>query len=121
MYVSVIKDSVSECDLRGFESVMGPRNASERMNDAVVSQLISSVRASYGLYHRYLRAKQRILNLDTLEISDVSAPITATERTIPYEKAVEHHLSAVKGFDSEFYEKSLSLLTSGRIDVYPRA
>lgn len=118
-YNSVVKDWITDCDLRGFASVMSPQNTSEQLDDATVDLLMTEVTASYPLYHRYLRAKAKILGLDTLKISDVGAPIASVEKEISYEKAVNLHLSVMQDFDQEFYDRSLALLTGGRIDALP--
>ena len=63
--------------MRGYgENVMAQRNLSEEMEDDVVDMLLSEVEKSYSLYQRFLRAKAKILNLQSdFSVWDVAAPI----------------------------------------------
>lgn len=75
VYSQIVKDWVSDVELRGFESVMHPRNSSEELESAVVDMLLSEVQAAYPLFARYLRAKKRLLGLEDMSSWDVMAPI----------------------------------------------
>jgi oligoendopeptidase F len=66
IYTSIVKDYVSEIDMRGYsKNVMAQRNLSEEMDDEVVDMLLSEVERAYPVYQRFLRAKAGMLGLDT--------------------------------------------------------
>jgi oligoendopeptidase F len=68
IYTSIVKDYVSEIDMRGYtDNVMAQRNLSEEMDDEVVDMLLSEVERAYPVYQRFLRAKAGMLGLNLLE------------------------------------------------------
>ena len=120
LYSSIVKDWVSDRDLRGYDTVMSPRNTREELDNQTVDMLIRSVEAAYPLFQRYLRAKQRHMKLDTFASCDIPAPIGTIDRKVPFEEAVALHLDTMKEFDQDFYDYSVDMLTAGRVDVYPK-
>ncbi len=66
IYTSIIKDWSSEIRMRGYgENVMAQRNISEEMDDEVVNMLLSEVEKAYPIYARFLKAKSKMLGLDS--------------------------------------------------------
>jgi oligoendopeptidase F len=52
--------------MRGYsENVMAQRNLSEQMDDEVVNMLLSEVEKAYPIYARYLKAKSKMLGLES--------------------------------------------------------
>lgn len=120
-YSGILKDWSTKLTLRGYSTVMEPRNVSEEMENEVVDLLLSEVQNAYPLYSRYLKAKQKILGLETFYQHDVFAPISTDERSFPLEEGLALHLETMKEFDGEFYEYSKRMFEEERVDVFPYA
>lgn len=123
IYTSIVKDAVSEIPMRGMpDNVMASRNISEEMDDEVVNMLLSEVEQAYPIYTRFLRAKAKMLGLESdFKVSDVSAPIGHSDKTFTFDEAYDLHLSVMRDFDPDFYEYSKQMIDEGRIDVMPCA
>ena len=68
--------------MRGYgENVMAQRNISEEMDDEVVNMLLSEVEKAYPIYARFLKAKSKMLGLDSdFTVWDIGAPLGTTCR-----------------------------------------
>ncbi len=123
IYTSIIKDWSSEIRMRGYgDNVMAQRNISEEMDDEVVNMLLDEVEKSYSIYARFLKAKAKMLGLDSdFSVWDIGAPLGKSDKDFTFEEAYNLHLSVMKEFDSDFYEYSQKMIEEGRIDVFPRA
>jgi oligoendopeptidase F len=70
IYTSIVKDWSTEIKMRKYpDNVMAQRNLSEEMDDEVVNMLLSEVERAYPIYTRYLKAKAKMLGLETNCIS----------------------------------------------------
>lgn len=123
IYTSIVKDWTSEIKLRGYsQNVMAQRNLSEEMDDEVVDMLLSEVERAYPIYTRFLRAKAKMLGLESdLSIWDTGAPLGSVDKDFTFEEAYDLHLSVMRDFDADFYEYSKKMIEEERIDVFPRA
>lgn len=123
IYTSIVKDWVSEIKLRGYsENVIAQRNLSEEMDDEVVDMLLSEVEQAYPIYARFLRAKAKMLDLDTdFSVWDTGAPLGSVDKDFTFDEAYDLHLSVMRDFDSDFYEYSKRMIEEERIDAFPRA
>ena len=66
IYTSIVKDWSSEIRMRKYsDNVMAQRNLSEEMDDEVVDMLLAEVEKAYPLYVRFLKAKAKMLGLET--------------------------------------------------------
>ncbi len=123
IYTSIIKDWSSEIRMRGYgENVMAQRNISEEMDDEVVNMLLSEVEKAYPIYARFLKAKSKMLGLDSdFTVWDIGAPLGTSDKDFTFEEAYDLHLSVMKDFDKDFYDYSIKMIEEERIDVFPRA
>jgi len=123
IYTSIVKDWSAEIKMRGYPTnVMAQRNISEEMDDEVVNMLLSEVEKAYPLYQRFLRAKAKMLRLESdFSVHDVSAPLGKVDKDFTFEEAYNLHLSVMKDFDKDFYDYSIRMIEEERIDVFPRA
>lgn len=123
IYTSIVKDAVSEIPMRGMpDNVMVSRNISEEMDDEVVNMLLAEVEKAYPIYARSLRAKAKMLSLESdFTVWDVGAPIGHSDKTFTFDEAYDLHLSVMEDFDQDFYEYSKQMIDEERIDVFPRA
>ncbi len=121
LYTGIVKNWSSSMELRGYKTVMSKRNISEQLPDEVVDTLMSEVQRYYPLYERFLRAKQKHLGLDTLYGYDVHAPIFKIEKKVSYDEAMKMVQDMFSGFDGRFWDYAQSMMTEGRVDVFPKA
>lgn len=123
IYTSIVKDWTSEIKMRGYgENVMAQRNLSEEMDDEVVDMLLTEVEKAYPIYARYLKAKGKMLGLESdFSVWDTGAPIGKSDKDFTFDEAYDLHLSVMKDFDSDFYDYSLRMIEEERIDVFPKA
>lgn len=121
IYTSIVKDWSTDIQLRGYTTVMEPRNLSEEMDNATIDTLIAEVTNAYPIYNRFLKAKARILWIDNFAVWDTGAPIGSTDKDYSFDEAFDLHLSVMKDFDEEFYEYSKKMIEEERIDVFPKS
>lgn len=123
IYTSIVKDWTSEIKMRGYgENVMAQRNLSEEMDDVVVDMLLSEVENAYPIYTRFLRAKAKMLGIESdFSVWDTSAPLGHSDKDFTFDEAYDLHLSVMQEFDADFYEYSKRMIEEERIDVFPRA
>ncbi len=121
IYTSIVKDWSTDIQLRGYTTVMEPRNISEEMDNTTIDTLMKEVTNAYPLYNRFLKAKARILWIQDFAVWDTGAPIGSTDKDYSFDEAFNLHLSVMKDFDDEFYEYSQKMIEEERIDVFPKA
>lgn len=120
IYKSVCKSNVSNMNIRGMENVMDSRNISEEMDNDTVQILLDKVSSNYNIYQDFLKLKAKILGKEKLDYYDILAPInTKKGKKIPFEKGLDIYLKNIKKFDKEFYDISLEMFETGKIDVFP--
>ncbi|HBB27406.1 TPA: hypothetical protein DCZ36_02840, partial [Candidatus Gracilibacteria bacterium] len=120
IYSGIVKDWASDVKLRGYTTVMEPRNTSEELENEVVDMLLNEVQAAYPLFARFIEAKRKLLGLDTFYNYDTTAPLGSIEKEFSFDDAVKLHLDTMKDFDQEFYDYSVDMLESGRVDTFPK-
>ena len=121
VYSSIVKDCVSNIKLRGYETVMSPRNIAEDMNDKTIDLLMNhSIEKIYPLVQRFLKLKKKALGYDKIHIWDVYAPVGKTEKKFDFEKGVELFLDTIKHLDEEIYIFSKDMFEKGKVDVFPK-
>lgn len=121
LYALVCKANVFGKDVRGYASVMSPRNESEEVSDDAVNKLIDAVTRSYPQFHRFLAMKKRMLGLDEFRLCDVFAPVGELKSDpVPFEKGWKMFMDVIKDMDPEQHRFAQSMLDEGRISVFPR-
>ncbi len=120
IYAGIVKDWASDVKLRGYQTIMEPRNTSEELENEVVDMLMQEVQTAYPLFARFIKAKQKLMKLDEFHVYDVTAPLGQIEKEFSFEDGTRLHLETMKDFDQEFYDYSVDMLESGRIDVFPK-
>lgn len=123
IYSSIVKDWTSEIRMRGYgENVMEQRNLSEEMDNDVVNILLSEVEKAYPIYARFLRAKAKMLGLESeFSVWDTSAPLGHSDKNFTFEEAYDLHLNVMNEFDDDFYTYSKKMIEEERIDAFPCA
>lgn len=108
---------------RGFKSVMASRNLDNQVEDAVVTALVDSVRASHkNLSHRYYKLKAGWMGKKYLDIWDRNAPLPfAAKRKLGWGKACDTVLQAYGHFHPELARVAQQFFDGSWIDAQPRA
>jgi len=76
IFNNLVLDHRSDCELRRFDSPMGPRNLANEISSEVVDALMTAVERHHGTVQRYYRLKGRLLGIEQLYDYDRSAPLS---------------------------------------------
>jgi oligoendopeptidase F len=86
----------------------------------VYHSLIQNVNDNLGSFHRYLRLKKRMLDVDQLKYSDVYAPVVEkVELKYSYDEAVQLVLESLKPLGPDYVNVIGQAADQRWIDVYP--
>lgn len=86
----------------------------------VYHALVENVNKNLPTFHRYLKIKQRMLNLDTLKYSDLYAPVVKdVDLKYNYDEAKEIMLKAFAPLGEEYVKVIKQAYNERWIDVYP--
>lgn len=115
LYNHISKDYTQETKLRGYDSVLEAKVKSADLPLAVVKTLHAVTSASYTLVQRYYRIKKKLLGLETLTLSDIYAPLPASDAHYSWEEAKALILKAFHNFDHEIAGMAERMFTQNRI------
>jgi oligoendopeptidase F len=102
--------------LRGFGSPIAVRNIDNDVPDRAVEVLLEVALANAPLFQRYFRMKAAWLGLDRLRRYDLYAPLTGSDREIPYAEAVQAVLDTFRDFHPLFAAQAERVFREGRVD-----
>lgn len=120
IYLGIVKDWVADKKIRGFKNVLSARNISEEMPDEAIDLMLEVVNQNFSLYHRYLKAKAKILGWEKIKRYNLSAPISEKTKTFTLAQALEIVQTEVNKFDPEFKDFIQDMVDGGRVDFYPK-
>ena len=101
IYGNIVRDWNEEAiGLRRYPSAIAVRNTDNDIPDRAVEVLLEVARANAPIFQRYFRLKAAWLGMDRLRRFDIYAPLTSSERKIPYADAVRSVLDTFGAFDS---------------------
>jgi oligoendopeptidase F len=110
---TLVLDHRSDCNLRRFDSPMGPRHLANEISPSVVDALMTAVERYHGTVQRYYRLKGRLLGLDPLYDYDRYAPLFADMPACDWPRAqsiVQESYEAFSpragGIIREFFDKN---------------
>jgi len=75
VFNTVVLDHKSDCEIRKFQSPMGPRNLANEIPESVVEALMTATERHHAMVQRYYALKKRLLGLDVLCDYDRYAPL----------------------------------------------
>jgi oligoendopeptidase F len=123
IYQYLVRDWASEnLELRHFAAPIAPRNLANDIPDPVVDTLLEACRANAGLFQRYFRLKAKWLGVDKLRRYDIYAPLTASEKTFPFDDAADMVLASLEDFSPVMAGHARRVFAEGHMDseVRPR-
>ncbi len=75
VFNTLVLDHRTDCDLRGFDDSMGPRNLENEIRPEVVTALLGATERYHPTVRRYYALKRRLLGLEQLFDHDRYAPV----------------------------------------------
>jgi oligoendopeptidase F len=110
---TLVLDHRSDCNLRHFDSPMGPRHLANEISPSVVDALLTAAERYHGTVQRYYRLKGRFLGLDALYDYDRYAPLFSDMPTCDWPTAREIVRESYEAFSPraggiirEFFDKN---------------
>jgi oligoendopeptidase F len=117
LYVHRVRDWHNEnVGLRGYASAESVRNVANDIPDAAVDALLEVCREQAPLFQRYFRAKARWLGMEKLHRYDLYAPTAASQRTIPFDEAVELVVETFRSFHPRFADEAERVFAARHVD-----
>jgi oligoendopeptidase F len=84
---NLVLDHRSDCNLRHFDSPMGPRHLANEITESVVNALMTAAERHHAMVQRYYRLKSKLLRLEPLCDYDRYAPIFDDQPECDWAKA----------------------------------
>lgn len=120
VFNNIALDHAKEMEIRGYTHPMQSTNIGNELSDSAVENLMRVTEINYPLAQEYFKIKASLLGVNKLRNTDVYAPIAQVHRKYSYEDAKEMVVNAYSNFNPDYNEVIESLLSSGRVDIYPR-
>jgi oligoendopeptidase F len=119
LYANVKKD-MFYARTRKYESSLQSALDQDNIPTEVYMSLIENVTNNLDSFHRYLNLKKRMLNVETLEYSDVYAPVVkGIDLQYTYDQAKELILNSLKPLGKDYTRVIADAFEQRWIDVYP--
>jgi oligoendopeptidase F len=117
IYTNMVRDWNQEAvGLRGYSSAIAVRNTDNDVPDRAVAVLLQVARDNAPVFQRYFRLKAGWLGLDRLRRFDLYAPLTGSERKIPFEEAARTVLETFREFDPRFAAMAERVFAENHLD-----
>ncbi len=117
MYVNRVRDWHNEyVKVRGFATPIAARNLMNDIPDRAVEVLLDVSRQNAPLFQRYFQLKARWLGMEKLRRYDIYAPLTESEKRVPYEEAVALVLDTLARFHPDVAAKAERVFAERHID-----
>lgn len=98
---TVLLDKSTDDRLRRYPSWVSSRNLANEASDESVQALVDAVVSRYDIPQRYYALKARLLGLGRLADYDRLAPISTSQKFVPWEEAKRVVLNAYNAFSGE--------------------
>lgn len=114
-----IKSEIFYVKTRKYESALQGSLFQDNVSVDVYNNLIDAVHENLDTLNDYIDLKKKFLGLDKINMYDLYVPLTENfDMEIPYEKAQEIILEALKPLGEEYLENVKKAFAEGWIDVY---
>lgn len=120
IYQAIVKDWVSDSQLRKHTSPISMRNIHNQVPDAAIEALLATVERNTDLFQEFFGYKAKRLGTRRLRRYDVMAPIDRAERNVPLDKARRLVLDTFRSFAPGFADKAEQVFKARHIDTHPR-
>ncbi|MBY8997903.1 MAG: hypothetical protein KGD60_09235 [Candidatus Thorarchaeota archaeon] len=114
---SICSDHVATAKRRGHPSSMTQSLLDQDVDEKTIETLLSVFETTSNRFHEFLSLKAKVMGFDSLEGSDVVAPMTTNPVwTFNWDEAKELAIDAFESFDPEVGGIVSSMFTEKRID-----
>jgi oligoendopeptidase F len=117
IFNTLLLDHCQENLERGHPSPMHRVCITNGLDEETIEDMMQVVEAHYPLAQRYFREKARLLGLGKLKIIDLWAPLSDKGTQIPFSKAQEFVLEAVKTIHTSFHSMAREFFEKNWIDA----
>lgn len=118
IYNGVMQRGWFTAQARNYKTTLEAALDGNNIPQAVVTNLVETVRGGTAPLQRYLRLRKKLLGLETYHLYDGSIPIYKTDRTYPYDSSKETVLASVAPLGADYTAQYRQFISGGRIDVY---
>ncbi|PAW65427.1 MAG: oligoendopeptidase F [Opitutia bacterium Tous-C1TDCM] len=118
IYNGVMQRGWFTAQARNYKTTLEAALDGNNIPQAVVTNLVETVRGGPAPLQRYLRLRKKLLGLETYHLYDGSIPIYKTDRTYPYDSSKETVLASVAPLGADYTAQYRQFISGGRIDVY---
>lgn len=102
--------------LRHFPTPISARNLANDIPDEVVDTLLDVCREKAPVFQRYFGLKAKWLGMEQLRRYDLYAPVTPSNKEIPFQRGLEMVMSSFREFDPEFADLAGRVLAENHLD-----
>ncbi len=118
---SIKMQTLTNCELRGYESPLQRTLYNARMKKETLDALISAMKEYLPKFHEYLKAKAKALgHKGSLPWYDMFAPLGSNDKKYTVEEAKDYLLKIFHTFDSDLENMVKRAFDEEWIDFYPR-
>lgn len=115
-----VKKNMFYARTRGYESSLHSALNKNNIPTEVYMALIENVANNLDSFHRYLKLKKRMLDVETLKYSDIYAPVVkGIDLKYTYDEGKELVLESIKPLGTDYRRVVEKALENRWIDVYP--
>lgn len=118
---SIKMQTITECELRGYESPLQKTLYNARMKRDTLDALLSAMKEYLPKFHEYLKAKAKMLgHTGSLPWYDMFAPLGRNEKKYTVDEAKEYLLNIFSKFDKDLEDMVRTAFEQDWIDFFPR-
>lgn len=112
---------ITLCKMRGYQSPIEMTLLNSRMDQETLDALISAIKESLPIFHKYFRKKAELLgHANGLPFYDLFAPLGASDLSFNYDEAKEFIVSNFSDFSEKLGTYAKNAFESDWIDAEPR-
>ncbi|AXQ78289.1 oligoendopeptidase F [Streptococcus chenjunshii] len=115
---TTVKGHNYQARVRKYSSAREAALSANFIPEKVYDTLIKAVNKHLPLLHRYIKLRERVLELDDLKMYDLYAPLSQTELPFTYQEARGKAEKVLSILGSEYSERVHRAFNDGWIDVY---
>lgn len=118
IYNSVMQRGWFTAQARSYPSTLAAALDGNNIPEAVVQNLVDTVRGGTAPLQRYHKLRKKLLGLETYHLYDGSIPIYKSETVYPYEESKAVVIASVAPLGEDYVSRYKKFVSGGRIDVY---
>lgn len=118
---SIKMQTITECELRGYESPLQKTLYDARMKRETLDALLGAMKEYLPKFHEYLKAKAKALgHTGSLPWYDMFAPLGSNDKKYTVDEAKAYLLNIFDSFDKDLADMVRTAFEEDWIDFFPR-